>query len=451
MMKLNKKTVVIGGVISVVILAVVLGVVSYFSPKKQNVHSHAHAAATYVCPMHPEVKQCHKGKCPKCGMDLVLSSSADTSESGESTTYTCSMHPNVRQDHPGSCPICGMDLIPAAPAKHSGEEKGEVTLSEEAAALANIETEVVRRRRAKKSVRLFGKIEADERRMQIQSSYVSGRVERLYVSATGDKVAEGQAVMDIYSPELYTAQQELIAATSISSSAEKSMLIDAAIEKLRLLNVSDAVISEVMNKKKASAVVTLTANTTGRILELNVRQGDYVNMGQALLRIVDFTEVWGVFKAYEEDLAFLKVGDAVSFEVEAIPGRFFSGRVSFIEPTVDAVTRTTNVRVEVKNRGEELKPEMLIVGNVETNVGLGGGEIVVAKSAVLWTGPRSLVYVKVGGDGGYEMREITLGQAVDDGYVVKEGLMEGEEIVTNGVFAIDASAQLDGKPSMMRH
>ncbi len=379
---------------------------------------------------------------------------AGAAQQSGATVYTCSMHPQVKQDHPGKCPICGMDLIPAgkngSDGKMATDDDG-VMLSEEALALANVETETVGTGSTTKEVRLYGKVEADQRLEQTQSAYVEGRVERLAISAVGDHVSRGQTLAVIYSPSLYTASQELVAALNFPASQQREPLIEAAKEKLRLLNVTAEQVANIIKTRRASPYFTLKANTSGTVVEKNVSPGDYVKQGQPLLKIANLGRVWVMFQAYEADLPFIHKGAEVQFTCEAMPGKTFRGRVSFVDPVLDGASRTAGVRVEMGNAGGVFKPEMNVSGIVASHLPQYSDDIVVPKSAVLWTGTRSVVYVKEE-DGGmpvFHLREVTLGPSLPDGYVITDGLAEGEEIVTNGAFAIDASAQLDGKRSMM--
>lgn len=370
------------------------------------------------------------------------------------TIYTCSMDPQVRQDHPGKCPICGMDLIPLA--DMSGESSGMedldgIMLSDEAIALADVQTTVVGTGATVKETRLFGRIEADERLEQVQSAYIDGRIEKLYVNAVGDKVAEGQDLAVIYSPALLSAEQELLQAKAYQDGLQKENLVDAAIQKLELMQIDREQIDEVIRSGKASPYITLKANTGGVVTAKLAKQGDYVAQGQALLKISDLGKVWAVFRAYESDLPFLKEGSKVVFTSESLPGKNFSGRIDLIEPVLDGSSRTAGVRVPVQNPGGELRPEMIVSGYAASSLKGYDDEIVVPKSAVLWTGSRSVVYVKDEGYGQptFVLREVTLGPSLPDAYIILDGLAEGEEIVSNGTFAVDASAQLAGKRSMM--
>ena len=384
--------------------------------------------------------------CVSCG------GNAANEEGGEEgdAVWTCSMDPQVKQPNPGKCPKCGMDLIKMEKGMTptSDIDPDAVMFSDEAMALANVETTIVGAPTGDKEIRLFGKIEPDQRQQQSQSAYVGGRIERLCINAVGDNVAKGQTLAVIYSPELYTAEQELVSALGTT----QQVLINAATEKLRLLNIPQSQIDEVISTKKASPYVQLKANTSGTVVKKMVEQGDYVRQGQSLLQIANLSRVWAIFQAYENDLPFIHRGQQVQFTAEALPGETFTGRVTFVDPVLNGQTRTVGVRVELTNSGGRFKPEMLLVGNVAASMQKYADEgVIIPKSAVLWTGKRSVVYVKddIEKQPTFLLRQVTLGPSLPDGYVVLEGLAEGEEIVTNGVFAIDAAAQLDGKRSMM--
>lgn len=384
--------------------------------------------------------------CVSCGSSMTDGDEED----GGDAVWTCSMDPQVKQPGPGKCPKCGMDLIKMEKGMTptSDIDPDAVMFSDEAMALANIETTVVGTPEGQKEIRLFGKIEPDQRLQQSQSAYVAGRIERLAINAVGDHVGKGQTLAVIYSPELYTAEQELVSALGTG----QQVLVDAATEKLRLLNIPQSQIDEVIRSGKASPYVQLKANTSGTVVKKLIEQGDYVRQGQSLLQIANLSRVWAVFQAYETDLPFIHRGQQLQFTAEALPGETFTGCVTFIDPILNGQTRTAGVRVEMANGGGRFKPEMLLVGNVAASMQKYADEgVIIPKSAVLWTGRRSVVYVKddVEEQPTFLLRQVTLGPSLPDGYVVLDGLAEGEEIVTNGVFAIDAAAQLDGKRSMM--
>ncbi|MDD2312443.1 MAG: efflux RND transporter periplasmic adaptor subunit [Petrimonas sp.] len=369
----------------------------------------------------------------------------------ESTIWTCSMHPQIRMDEPGDCPLCGMDLIPLQ-TTGTGDASiapDAIQLSAEAAALANVQTTVVSRQNPVKEVQLYGTIQVDERLSQSQTSHVSGRIEKLFITFTGESVRRGQPIASIYSPELLSAQQELIEAVKMQDL--QPALLQAVREKLRLWKLTDAQIARIEQSGEVSPLIDVVATTSGIVISKNVNQGDYVNTGTVLFDVANLSQVWAVFDAYESDLPFLKVGDRLEYTLQSLPGKIFSGRISFINPILDPSTRTAKVRVETANPRMELKPEMYANALIDAPLKQYNNEVVIPKSAILWTGKRSIVYVKQPDTEipAFMLREVELGPSLGDAYVVLSGINDGDEIVTNGAFTIDASAQLAGKRSMM--
>ena len=369
----------------------------------------------------------------------------------EPTIWTCAMHPQIRMEEPGDCPICGMDLIPLK-TTGSGDaaiDPNAIQLSAEAAALANVQTTIVSRQNPVKEVQLYGTIQVDERLSQSQTSHVSGRIEKLFVTFTGESVRRGQPIATIYSPELLNAQQELIEATKMKDL--QPALLQAVREKLRLWKLTDEQITRIEQSGEASPLIDVVATTSGVVIAKKVNQGDYVNTGTVLFDVANLLQVWAIFDAYESDLPFLKVGDRLEYTLQSLPGKTFTGRISFINPILDPATRTAKVRVETANPGMELKPEMYANALIDAPLKQYNNEVVIPKSAILWTGKRSIVYVKQPDTEtpAFLLREIELGPSLGDAYVVLSGIHDGDEIVTNGTFTIDASAQLAGKRSMM--
>lgn len=373
------------------------------------------------------------------------------SEQHGKEVWTCSMHPQIKMDKPGKCPICAMDLIPLQKNVSADDSAAlsDIQLSEEAVALADVQTTVVSKENPVKRIRLYGKIVSDERSLQSQTAYVGGRIEKLAVEFTGETVREGQTLATIYSPELFTAQQELLQASQM----QHPQLIQAAWEKLRLWNMTEEQINAILESGKATSTVEIKANTSGIVTAKRVNKGDYVSQGAVLFDIANLSRVWAMFDAFETDLPYLNKNDKVEFTLPAFPGKHFSGQISFIDPMINPNTRTARVRVEVPNHNLELKPEMYATAEVEASLQQYKGHIVIPQSAVLWTGKRSIVYVRRPNSSipTFGLREIELGPSLGGAYVVVSGLNEGESVVTNGTFAIDASAQLEGKPSMMNN
>jgi Cu(I)/Ag(I) efflux system membrane fusion protein len=308
---------------------------------------------------------------------------------------------------------------------------------------------VVTLKKPVKEIRLYGKIRADERSIQSQVSLFPGRIEKLLVSFTGERVRIGQPLALIYSPELIAAQQELIEASEMKQSRPE--FFEAARNKLHQWKLSENQIDNIIATGQVKNNFEILSNTAGIITARRVNNGDYVQEGTILFDVADLSQVWIMFDAYESDLPFLKPGDRITFSVQAVPGINFAGTISFIDPVINPETRTAEVRVEAANEPGMLKPGMFATGIVEAYLNNYRDKPVIPKSAVLWTGTRSIVYVKLPGtdEPVFNMREIELGPSLGDSYVVIGGLSEGEQIVTNGTFSVDASAQLEGKTSMM--
>lgn len=230
-------------------------------------------------------------------------------------------------------------------------------------------------------------------------------------------------------------------------------LIQAAREKLRLWKMTNAQIEAIEQSGSVSPLVEIKANVSGIVMTKRVNQGDYVASGAVLFDIANLSNVWAMFDAFEVDLPFLNRGDQVHFTLQALPGKTYTGRIAFIDPIINPSTRTARVRVEVPNSHMELKPEMYATAEVSAPLQGYKDRITVPQTAVLWTGKRSIVYVKQPDTSTptFLMREVELGPSLGNAYVILKGLSEGEEVVTNGVFSIDASAQLEGKQSMMNN
>ena len=371
-----------------------------------------------------------------------------TTQNSKPVIWTCAMHPQIRMDQPGKCPICGMELIPLVQ-NSIPVDSGAIQLSKEAIQLANVLTSKVTRQNPVKEVRLYGKVQADERLFQSQVAHIPGRIEKLLVNFNGESVRKGQTLALIYSPELVTAQQELLEA--VKTKQTQPELYEASKEKLRQWKLTDDQIAKIESSGNVKNILEAASSTNGIVTAIRVKTGDHVSEGTVLYDIADLSKLWVMFDAYESDLEFLNRGDKLAFTLQALPGINFTGNIIFIDPVIDPVTRVAKVRVEVNNEAGRLKPEMFATGIVSANLEGYRNKVIIPRSAVLWTGKRSVVYVKLTGteQSVFKLREIELGPMLGDSYVVVAGLMEGEEIVTQGAFSIDAAAQLEGKPSMM--
>lgn len=385
-------------------------------------------------------------------LGYLLFNGGDTHEHGAAneaevgTMYTCSMHPQIMQPEPGDCPICGMDLIPAE-AGADGLAANQFKMSEHAVALANIETyQVGAGDTSGGSITLSGKIEPNEKTTKVQSAYFKGRIEKLYVNSTGQQVKQGQLLASLYAPELITAQQELLTTATMKNTQPE--LYEAVRKKLKLWKLSDKQIAAIEAKGAVIENFPVYATISGTVTEKLAEEGDYINAGQPLFKVANLSSVWAVFDAWEKQIPQLKEGQQVTITTNAYPGESFIGVIDLIDPLMNTSSRTIDVRVELRNRSAKLKPGMFIEGEV-ASAGTAAATTV-PRSAVMWTGKRSVVYIKPDPqESVFELREVDLGAEMGDRYEVIGGLESGEYVVSNGTFTVDAAAQLQDKPSMM--
>lgn len=413
--------------------------------------------------------------------------------------WTCAMHPQIKLPKPGKCPICGMDLIPLVVTAAEEESGASVlTMSESAKGLAEVETTVVKREPAYVKLRMVGLVFEDETRIASLTSRVDGRLDEVFVDFTGVKVNKGDPMVTIWSPTLIRSQVELF--ETIRSTEFDESVVKGAEEKLKQYGLTDAQIEHIRKNKKPSLYITLRAPISGVVMKKHVVLGDFVKEGTVMYEISDLSKVWVKLDAYETDLPWIRYGQNVTFTSPALPGRTFQGTIVFIDPMLSMQTRTVKVRVEADNPDYALKPHMFVNATIDVEVDHKGRVIksewagkyicpiypdqvfsepgicpksgmplrtpeefgyapdkdaiqplVIPETAVLFTGKRSIVYVEVPGRDRptYEMRHVVLGPRASDQYVVYEGLVEGERVVTKGNFKIDSASQILAKESMM--
>ncbi|MBE0647429.1 MAG: efflux RND transporter periplasmic adaptor subunit [Bacteroidales bacterium] len=368
--------------------------------------------------------------------------------SAQEEIWTCSMHPQIRMHEPGKCPICAMDLIPLMQGGVT-QDPTAIQLSAEAIALAHVQTSVVSKNQSAREIRLYGTVQPDERLLQSQPAHIPGRIEELDVNFTGETVKKGQILAKIYSPELIKAQQDLLEAMKMKDI--QPAILEAARERLRQWKLTPDQIAAIENSGEITTEFPVLAGTSGIVMARRINVGDYVNRGTTLFDIADLSKLWVLFDAYEQDLPFIRTGDKITYTLQAMPGKTYKATVKFVDPFVDPATRVAKIRVELPNHNGQLKPEMFAAGVIQAHTDQFKNNLVIPRSAVMWTGKRSVVYVRLADEEEptFKLREITLGPRLGNSYVVVEGLAEGEEIVTEGTFSVDAAAQLEGKPSMM--
>ena len=451
-----------------------------------------------------------RGHEPEPTLSRALGGESATSSPMKAQRWTCAMHPSVNATGPGKCPICFMDLVPVEEA--AGYESERVLVITEAAkALAEIETAPVERKFVDAEIRMVGKVEYDETKVAYITAWMPGRLDRLFVDSAGVPVRKDEHLISIYSPELYWAQQALIEAAKSVKEIERSASamvkeitagrVEAARDKLRLLGLSPDQVAEVELTGKSNDHVTIHAPIGGIVVRKDAVEGMYVETGTQIYTIADLSTVWVLLDAYESDLMWIRYGQDVEFETEAYPGRRFAGRISLIDPILNAMTRTVKVRLNVANAEGVLLPGMFVRAILRPKVASDGRvmdaqlagkwicsmhpeiikdepglcdecrmplvraeslgyvsldetsspPLVVPATAALLTGKRAVVYVEVPNKDRptYEGREVTLGPRAGDFYIVRSGLQEGERVVTRGSFKLDSELQIKARPSMM--
>lgn len=421
--------------------------------------------------------------------------------------WFCSMHPQIQKDGPGLCPICNMELVPMD-SSTAEVSSGEISFSENAIKLMELETTAVDRRAVEAAISLTGKVDYDQTAISYITAWTSGRINRLFVDFVGTRVIQGDHMVELYSPELNTARQEYLQAyklkqnyTDKTSAIPVDATLSAARDKLKLLGVSEAEIDKLSQKQTISDLITINAPDSGIVIEKHLNKGAYVKPGNLIYTIADLNKLWVLLDAYESDLKWIRYGQKVQFIVAANSNETFTGIVSFIAPVVDPKTRTVKVRLNVNNTDHRLKPDMFVKATVKSEVisdgmvmdenmvgkwicpmhpsvikdtagtcdicqmplvtteSLGYSSpakqtelpLVIPATAPLITGKRAVVYIKVPDKDKptFAGREVVLGPRVGNYYIVEKGLTDGDLVVTNGNFKIDSALQIQARPSMM--
>jgi len=378
-----------------------------------------------------------------------------TTNPDSNTIWTCSMHPEIKMDEPGDCPKCGMDLIPLESNSNSNPLVLEMT--DNAVKISNIQTTIIGSATTNNSqntdrITLSGKIKANESTSASIVTHIPGRIEKLNISFTGERIQKGQKIASIYAPNLITAQKELLEAQKIKDINPE--LFEASKNKLKFWKISDKQIEQILQEQNVKEYFSIYADYSGVVINKKISVGDHLMEGGVLFDIQNLNKLWVVFDVYEKDLSKIKKGNQIKFTTPSVPNKTFNSKISFIDPFINPKTRAATVRIEISNTNQELMPEMFVTGTVviPNLSSVTDNEIIsVPKTAVLWTGKRSVVYIKLKDTNvpSFEFKEVTLGNSIGENYIILEGLKTGDEVVTNGAFIIDASAQLNNQMSMM--
>lgn len=368
--------------------------------------------------------------------------------------YICPMHPFITSDHPGVCSQCGMALVPRERAA-SGRDitcslhaPGEVRLDSRQRVMANVGVVRVARREFASETIAPGKVAWDERSLTRVSARMAGRIERLHLNFTGAGVRVGQPLLDIYAPDLVSAQREYLLALDGAQRAKESPspesagmmegLRDAARQRLGNWGMSGRQIAELERTRQPKRVVTIHAPFAGIVTERLVTAGQYVSEGTPLFSLSSLARLWVFAELFEHDLPRSSVGSPAMVTTEAIPGKLFPGRVAFIDPSVNPETRTVRVRIDLDNSAGLLKPEMFVKVRLK---GKRNSGLAVPEDAVLFSGERATVWVEKTA-GVFAPRLVTVGTR-EGGFVeIVSGVSDGETIASSGGFLIDAESQL---------
>jgi len=367
--------------------------------------------------------------------------------------YTCPMHPTVVKDHPGNCPVCGMKLVRKKQAevmseKEMGETK-KVTLSPTQQLLANVATEPAARKNLSKKIHTVGKIDYDETRLVHVAARFGGRVDKLYVDFTGKEIRKGESLLEIYSPELVSAQQEFLLALNAYETLKESSiheptqssksLLESSKEKLLLWGITEEQINELEKTKKVKTDMIIYSPASGTVIRKSVVEGMYVKEGESLYDIADLRNVWMYADIYESEISGVNLGQSVEVRTNAYPDRIFTGKINFIDPVLNPTTRTVKIRADLPNPRKVLKPEMYVEAIIESQQ--NKNSLTIPASAVINTGHRIVVWVEKE-PGVFIPKDVKLGERIGDLYVILDGLQEGEMVVSQGGFLIDSEAQL---------
>ena len=359
------------------------------------------------------------------------------------TLYQCPMHPWIKSDQAGDrCTLCGMDLVAATSGDQGGglstDDPNLVRLNPAQAAVTGVATSAVTRGTMVRTLRVSGIIEDDDTRHRILAARVPGRIEKLQVNYIGAEVEAGAPLATVFSPEMLTAQRQYVERIKAGAVATAQSERAAARERLLELGLTEEEIGILENTLKPTAMVSIRAPLSGTVITRSVYEGQYVQTNDPLFEIGDFSRMWFVFDAYEPDLAWLQKGQTVEVAVPSLPGQILTAPITFIDPSLNEMTRTARVRVILENPDRRLSHRQTAQATVQLTT---PATLLAPRPAVLQHGGKPIVYVDEGGLG-YRAREVRLGRVGDTQVEVLSGVNEGERVVTQAALILDSQAQL---------
>ncbi len=405
----------------------------------------------YTCGMHPWIIQEGPGNCPICGMKLTpVKGTPATSEAKPTAErkikyWKSSMDPTYVSDKPGKDQM-GMDLIPVY---EDQLQEGAISVDPVTVQNMGIRTARVEEKELTRTIRTVGNIDYDEELLYTVNSKISGWIEKLYVENTGDPVKKGQPLLEIYSPELVSTQQEYLTAWKNFQQLKDSPypearqgaeeLLKSTKQRLLYWDISEGQIDQLEENREVKKTMILYSPANGVVTEKNVIEGTAVNIGSELYKIADLSTVWLSAKIYEYELPYIKIGQTAQIELSYFPGEVLSGRVSYIYPYLNQITRDVKVRIELPNPELKLKPEMYADVTIEST--LPGKRMVIPEEAVIHSGKREIVFVDAG-SGKYSPREVVTGASGEGNVVeIKSGLMPNEMVVVSAQFMLDSESK----------
>ena len=409
----------------------------------------------YTCSMHPSVRESKPGKCPICHMGLSKvevehdeedhSNHVNTASIEEKDIYYCESSPDVTSEVPGEGPLDGTPMIKKEKAKKAMDIVAKVKLRKSQVKHFKADIFPVTTMKMQKKIRLLGTLLKSEEKESNIPARIEGRVEDVFVQSTGAFIKKGDPVLKLYSPKLLTGGEEYLIARKnyIANRNNKEFrdLYKQSGERMRLWGVQDYQLESWAKKGRIPREITIYSPVTGIVEKKNAIKGKYFKEGQSFFNLVDLSSIWVEMDVYEHDSALVSIGQTTDFKFSAYPGETWSGKIDFINPVLDPKTRTLKIRTTLDNKDGKLRPGMVATASVSLE--LSGTPLVIPRTAIIDTGKRKVVWMQVGNNK-YQAKKIHTGFE-SEGYVeIKHGLAEGDKIVIEGNFLLDAQAQLFG-------